>query len=284
MIDAEVYAIRDSFMGMERAAQIRSFETEGYVVLPNALDPDLIVQIKSELASLPMRSSFFTDAPAFSEVPPHTRSPACAALIAHPPALAFLQALMGEELVFMHSFYILSHPGAPALDIHTDYQPYGSTYSGWLESCPIRVRVLYYLDDTGLDRSALRTVPRSHICFHADAQPYRRYKRHPDELLVPMRAGDAFVFATRMFHGAGANTTQETRGMMEFDYRPTWSRPYQPLPEWSAEEMVLVPEPARALTRGRNFVDFAWEFDVKRQSVDLPAPGMSPGRWDKTGR
>lgn len=278
---ASLYAARDRFVGMARPAQIRHFETEGYTILPNVLDAALIARLKSELETLPMRPSFFTDAPAFSKIPPHTHGPVAAGLIDHPPTLDFVKALLGDDLIFMHCFYILSHPGAPALELHTDFQPFGSTYSGWLESCPVRVRVLYYLDDTRDDRSALRIIPRSHICFHADAQPYRRYPKHPDEILVPVKAGDAFVFAVRMFHGTGPNTTAEKRGMMEYDYRPIWARPYGPLPDWSAEELKHVPARARALVRSRNTVDFGWEFDMKRAAVDVPAPGLRPDRWEK---
>jgi len=276
-----LYANRDRFFGMTRPEQIRQFETEGYVILPDVLDAELIKAFKAELSTLPMRPSFFTDAPAFSKVPPHTHGPIAATLIAHPPTLDFINALLGEDLVFMHCFYILSHPGAPALELHTDFQPFGSTYSGWLESCPVRVRVLYYLDDTRDDRSALRIIPRSHICFHADAQPYRRMKEHPDEITMPIKAGDAFVFAVRLFHGTGPNTTCETRGMLEYDYRPVWARPYGPVPDWTEEELKFVPAHARRLVRSRNTVDFAWEFDVKRQATDHPAPRMTPSRWDK---
>ena len=276
-----MYALRNRFVGLARPEQIHHFETEGYVILPGALDAAHIGRVKAELSSLPMRPSFFTDAPAFSKIPPHTHGPEAAALIAHKPTLDFVENLLGDDLVFMHSFYILSHPGAPTLELHTDFQPFGSTYSGWLESCPLRVRVLYYLDDTRDDRSPLRIVPRSHICFHADAQPYRRYPNHPDEITVPVKAGDAFVFAVRLFHGTGPNTTNETRGMMEYDYRPVWARPYGPVPDWSAEQMAFVPAHAKSLTRSRNTVDFAWEFDIKRGATDQPAPGMSPHRWKK---
>jgi hypothetical protein len=264
---------------MARPEQIRHFETEGYVVLPGVLDPDHVARLKAELASLPMRPSFFTDAPAFAKVPPHTHGPVAAGLIGHRPTLEFIEALVGDDLIFMHSFYILSHPDSPALDLHTDFQPFGSTYSQWLESCPIRVRVLYYLDDTRDDRAPLRIVPRSHIGFHADAQPYRRYPNHPDEVVAPIKAGDAFVFAVRMFHGTGVNSTGETRGMMEYDYRPAWARPYGPVPDWTQEQMRFVPPEAQPLIRSRNTTDFAWEFDSVRAPSAAPAPGLSPKRW-----
>jgi ectoine hydroxylase-related dioxygenase (phytanoyl-CoA dioxygenase family) len=279
---AGLYAKRDSFIGISRPDQIRHFETEGYVVLPDALDATTIMRVKQELADkVPMRASFFTDKPAFSAIAPHTRSAACAELIAHPPVVGFVRDLLGDELVFMHNFYILSHPGAPELDFHTDYQPYGSTYSGWLESCPVRVRVLFYLDDTRDDRSALKIVPRSHISFHADAQPYRRYRSLKEGMVLPLKAGDAFAFAVRLFHATTANTTNETRGMLEYDYRPLWARPYGPVQDWTPEELALVPPEARRMVRSRNSVDFAWEFDCKRESVETPAPGLSPHRWER---
>ncbi|WP_439532758.1 phytanoyl-CoA dioxygenase family protein [Polymorphobacter sp.] len=271
--------LRDRCIGMTTPEAIRQFETEGYFIIPDALSTAGIAALKAEFDSLPMRPSFYTDAPSFSVTPPHVHGPEGASLIGNPPVLDFVRALVGDELVFMHSFYILSHPGSPPLEMHTDYQPYGSTYSQWLESCPLRVRVLYYLDDTRDDRAALRIVPRSHICWHADAQPYRRYKAHPEEVMLPLKAGDAFVFATRLFHGVGPNTTDETRGMVEIDYRPLWARPYGPVPDWSPEELRHVPPALLPMVERRNRTDFAWEFDTKRLAVDTPAPGMAPSRW-----
>lgn len=270
---------REEHRRFSRAEQVRHLEAQGFVILPDALDDDHVARLKVELEGLPMRPSFYTDAPSFATVPPHTHGPESGGLVGHAPVVEFVKHLLGDELVFMHSFYIQSHPGAPELELHTDFQPYGSTYSQWLESCPIRIRVLYYLDDTRLDRSALRILPRSHISMHADAQPYRRIKSHAEEVMVPLNAGDAFVFAVRMFHGVGPNTTQERRGMMEYDYRPIWARPYGPLPNWSAAELRFVPEPFRDMAADRNRMDMAFEFDTKRASVETTGPGIGPARW-----
>lgn len=274
------HVLRPAFEDMSDAQLIRHFEVEGFVVLSDVLSSEDITQIKNELDDLPMRPSFYSDEPSFASKPPHTHSEACAGLIAADRTLDFVQKLMGPDLVFMHSHYILSHPGQPPLEMHTDYQPYGSTYSGWLESCPVRVRVLYYLDDTGTDRAPLRIIPRSHICFHADAHPYKRYRTHEDEVLFPMKAGEAFVFAVKMFHGVGPNTTEQTRGMLEYDYRPAWSRPYNPVEEWSVPPAGKSLDKAALLLRSRNTLDFRWEFDAKRETRDEKAPGMSPNRWD----
>lgn len=272
--------IRDACLAMTGPERIRQLETEGFVIIGDALSGADVAALKAEYETLPMRPSFFTDKPAFAKIPPHTHGPETARLIGNPQVLPFAQALMGEDLVFMHSFYILSHPGAPELEYHTDFQPFGSTYSQWLESCPLRLRVLYYLDDTGTERSPLKIIPRSHICWHSDAQPYRRYKDHPDAATVPLKAGDAFVFATRLFHGVGPNTTDHTRGMIEIDYRPAWARPYGPVPNWSPEQLRHVPPELMPMVADRNRLDFAWEFDTERKAVDRAAPGLSPARWE----
>src|SRR5215469_8457356 len=94
------------FVGWLRPQQIRHFEVEGYVILPDVLPPALIGQIKSELRDLPMRGSFYSPDPVFGAKPPNWHSRSCAALIGHPPTLDFLQALMGDEIVFTHGHYM----------------------------------------------------------------------------------------------------------------------------------------------------------------------------------
>lgn len=259
--------------------RIRHLEVEGYVVLPDILGPDELDAVRSELADLPMRPSFYSDEPTFAAVQPQWHSRSVAGLIGHPAAAELLHALFGDDVVFTHGHYIVSHPGQPPLELHADYAPYGSTYSKWEESCPVRVRFLYYLDDTGTDRGALRIVPRSHICMHADAHPYRRYASHPEELLVPMRAGSALCFAVRMFHGTGPNTSDRTRGMLEMDYRPLWARPVMPVAEWSEREVAAAPAAARPFLRSPNSFDRPWEFLGNGEVDDREPVGMSPSRW-----
>lgn len=268
----------EDFASLPTADLIRHFEVEGFIIVPGSLDPEEIQGLKDELATLPMRPSFYSDAPCFAVSPPHWHGPRAGAVIANPPVVAFLERLLGEDITFIHSHYIVSHPGQPELEMHADYAPYGSTYSGWLESSPVRVRVLHYLDDTGTDRAPLKILPRSHISFHADSHPYHRYRDHPDAITVPMKAGDALVMAVRMFHGTGANTSSQTRGMLEYDYRPVWSRPMQPVEEWSPEQVMALPEAARRFVRGRNALDGRWEFQ-QFKTLDQPAPGISPARW-----
>lgn len=271
------------FAKLSDEERIRHFEIEGFVVFPDILSAPEVTALKGELEDLPMRPSFYSDKPTFAAVQPQWHSPKVAGLIGQHRAVSFLNSLLGDEVVFTHGHYIVSHPGQPALELHADYAPYGSTYSRWEESCPLRVRFLYYLDDTSIDRGALRIIPRSHICMHSDALPYRRYKSHTEELLVPMKAGSALCFAVRMFHGTGPNTSTGTRGMLEIDYRPLWARPLMPVAEWPDDDVRRAPERSQPFLHSPNSFDRPWEFLGNNDVLDRDAPGMAPSRWGDGG-
>ena len=107
-----------SFASMDQAARIRHLETEGFVVIPNAIPPAEIARIKAELADLPMRPSFYSEKPTFAAKMPHLHSPACTDLIANPAVLTFLKALMAEDLTFIYSHYIRSEEHTSELQSH----------------------------------------------------------------------------------------------------------------------------------------------------------------------
>lgn len=97
--------------------------------------------------------------------------------------------------------------------------------------------------------------------------------------MLPMRAGDVFIFNVRLFHGTGPNTTEETRGMIEIDYRPVWAHPMMPVAEWDPADVAAVPECAKPFLRSPNSVDRPWEFMPKIEAEDYQPLGMSPSRW-----
>ena len=68
-----------------------------------------------------------------------------------------------------------------------------------------------YLDDRAPDVAPLRVVPRSHLSMHPDANPYKRYPSHPDEVVVTAPAGTAVVINLALFHANGPNTGTRAR-------------------------------------------------------------------------
>ena len=180
--------------------RIRYLELEGYLVLPDLLEPEQVGAIGAELAALPLTATDYS---------PHKKTaddllghdlPKTLEAIALPPAVAFLERLFGDEVLFASISYQLCEPGHPGIAIHTDSLPYG-THTGSLASSPVLMRVLYYLDDLTPECSPFKVVPRSHLSVHADANPYNRFLRHEEEVMVTCTAGSAVVINQKVFHG-----------------------------------------------------------------------------------
>jgi hypothetical protein len=268
------------YRSMSLGERIRRFEVEGYVILPDVLDADHIATLKSDLADAPALGSDYSEAQT-GLVDPQWYSPQVGALIGHPPVIGFLQALMGTDIVFTLGHFIRTHPGSVEISLHTDGQPHGSSIFDFEGTAPRLVRVLYYLDDLTPERAPFRCVPRSHLCFHSDANPYVRYERHPDEVVLCPSAGSALIFPIALFHGTLPNRSDRPREVIQFGYRPAWSGPIQPMPEWDPVKVAAAPEPAKPFLVSPNTTGHRWDLENKPPDMRNEAEGMNPSRWER---
>ena len=277
--------------------QIRQVEVEGYLVIPDMLTPEHIRKLKAETAKFerfPMDySPHQLDRRLHPGPNPYPGQPwkpylfgseggLVTELIAHPPMIRFLKKLMGEDLVFMTYETAQSNPGHPGISLHTDGQPYGSWIFGFECSCPVMVKVLYYLDDLTPDVSPFCVIPRSHLSMHEDANPYKRYSDHPDKVMITLKAGSACVIHPRLVHGAYANVGNRSREMLQIGYRPAWAGPVQQeVPEWDPEELAKLPASVRPLFGDRNQRQDDSAAGHKPADMATKGPGMSPSRWEQ---
>ena len=203
-------------------------------------------------------------------------------LIAHPPTVAFLEEVFGKEIVLSHYGYARSEPGHPGISLHTDGQPYGSRIFGFEGSVPSMIRVLYYLDDLTREVSPFRVIPRSHLSLHADGNPYRRYEGHPEEVVVPARAGSAVFLNHKTFHGNCPNSGDWAREMLAIAYRPAWAGPVDEVDEWPEDPVTALPPNVRRFFLSKNTRE--WEFGGGNKPANMKneAPGMNPSRWERT--
>ena len=203
---------------------------EGYLVLPDLLPTEHVRCLKTQTATLETTAVDYSVHQRYRQNLQFSGG-AITELAAHPPAIASLETLLGKGPIIMSYSYARSKPGHPGISLHTDGKPYGSNIDGYEGSVPIMVRVLYYLDDLTPDVSPFRVVPRSHICLHADANPYVSLDAHPEEVMVPVKAGSAILINHRVFHGNYPNTGDRAREMLAIAYRPGWgdlSRRWRP--------------------------------------------------------
>jgi hypothetical protein len=261
--------------------QIRHVELEGYLVLSNVLAPDHLAALQRETAAL-------ATTPVSYSVHQRVRGNMqwhggiITQLIDHAPVITFLKNLFADDIVFMTYSYAISEPGHPGISLHTDGQPYGSKIFGYEGSCPIIIRVLYYLDDLTPEVSPFRVVPRSHLSLHADANPYKRYASHPEEVMVTAQAGSALLLNHRVFHGNFPNAGGYARRMLAIAYRPAWAGPTVPqIPAWNEADLAQLPDNVRGYFHDRN--RRGWEFDGVDKPPDMAseAPGINPSRWQE---
>ncbi len=274
MIDAA------EFEAMSRGAQIRHFEVEGFVVFPSMLSAGVIAQLKLELADVEMSHTSYSVKQTRSVEQPQWSSNAVAELIAFPPMIEFLTDLLGPDIVFTRGFFQRTLPGSPGISMHTDGQPHGSDLFGYEGSCPRLLRVLYYLDDLTPKRAPFRLIPRSHLSFHADANPYIRYESHPEEITLTVPAGTAVVVPSMLLHASHPNDDDVPRELVHFGYRPAWAGPIQPVPEWDPDLVANAPAIAKPFLQSLNTTGAQWVQPHKPPMMRTEAPGINPCRWN----
>jgi ectoine hydroxylase-related dioxygenase (phytanoyl-CoA dioxygenase family) len=209
------------------------------------------------------------------------RGPLFTELIAHPPTIAFLRELFGDEILMLHYGYARSEPGHPGISLHTDGQPYGSKIFGYEGSVPAMVRVLYYLDDLTTEVSPFRVIPRSHLSLHPDGNPYKRFTTHPEEVMVPCKAGSAVLINHKVFHGNFPNVGDRPREMLAIAYRPAWAGPVGKVEDWDPEEVAKLPKEVKPFFGDRNTRHWAPEAGNKPPDMASEALGVNPSRWER---
>lgn len=260
--------------------QIRQIELDGYLVWPTLLSTEQVAQLRLETTKLKTRP---VDYSIYQQVCPDIQFSGgeITKLIAYPKILTFLRLLFGEQIIFMSYGYARSEPGHPGISLHTDGQPYGSQIFGYEGSVPCMVRVLYYLEDLTPEVAPFRVIPRSHLSMHADANPYKRYDSHPEEVMVPVSAGSAILINHRIFHGNYPNTGDYARQMLAIAYRPAWAGPIQEVETWNEEDLSQLPDTVRPLFANRNTRNWDFHGGNKPPNMTKKAQGINPSRWGK---
>ncbi len=262
--------------------QVKMLEVEGYLVLPNVLTDEKITQLREEVSDIETRGTDYSEKQRGGIGSLAFRGGNITRLIANPPTISFLERLFGDDLVVMSYAYARSEPGHPGISLHTDGQPWGSEIFGYEGSVPVLVRVLNYLEDLTLEVSPFRVVPRSHLSMHADGNPYLRYESHPDEVMVPVKAGSAVLINHRVFHGNFPNNGEYAREMLAIAYRPAWGGPIHDVEQWPNDEVETLPDDIKPYFKDKNSHKGDFHGGNKPKGMKSEAPGIDYNRWEIT--
>jgi len=254
--------------GSERGRQLRE---QGYCVLPDVLDRELIQELAGVTDAL-LAGQTPEDLARFryqgSNIAIAYQDPVFARLIAWPRTLEALRELGADDLRFFSGHLLSKAAGAPALYWHQDWWAWDEASSA-SEQAP-QLFVMVYLTDTTRLNGCLRVLPGTHrrrIPLHAllpaahteltyEASPDAPlFMHHPDEVDVPVRAGDLVVGDARLLHAAHANRSAERRTCLTLWYAPSFRSLTEPIrarmarkdplrpPTWWAEEVGRPVEP-----------------------------------------
>jgi ectoine hydroxylase-related dioxygenase (phytanoyl-CoA dioxygenase family) len=184
---------------------------------------------------------------------PQTTDSVFAELIALPAALAALARLGFAEVTFTDAYIISKPPRSPQLFWHYDW-------FAWEEPemyapAPPQVFLMYYLTDTCCKNGCLRVIPRSHTDHNplhdlisephnealgrAERLDRAEFGPRPDEIDVPVRAGDLVIGDARLLHAAHPNGSDRRRTVITLWYQPD----YPALPERVKAQMVAKTQP-----------------------------------------
>jgi hypothetical protein len=168
------------------------------------------------------------------------QDPVFARLFALPAALDALRALGFESPKWWSAFLLSKPPHAPPLYWHQDWWAWDDPISA--SRVPAQVFLMVYLTDTNPSNGCLRVIPGSHYRRNPlhdllppahtretyEANPHSViFSARPDEVDVPVRAGDLLIGDARILHATHANQTDQHRSLLTLWYFPD----YDLLPE-----------------------------------------------------
>jgi ectoine hydroxylase-related dioxygenase (phytanoyl-CoA dioxygenase family) len=252
------------------AEQRETFEREGYLVVPGALDPEHVDRLTGSVDRV---------WEANREGPPVAGAEAlhllgfCGSdrrfleMLDHPAMLPLVVDLLGWN-IFMYHCHLDVHPPEPDAEQPWMWHQDGGVMNRDLESDPrprMSVKFAYFLTDVSEPGYGNFVVlPGSHV-KNAIERPADDDNDIPGATPILARPGDAVMFDRRTWHMRSPNRSDRTRKAVFFAYTFRWVRQRDELEVRPELQDLITPVRAQLLGAGDN-ADHYWMPD----HVDLP--------------
>lgn len=199
------------------ASLMETVHDQGYVVIPEVISKEQIQAIKDEM--LPMfefsgRNDFegYKTRRLYSVI---EKTLCCNPLVEHPLVLSLLDQVLQPNYLLSQLQVINIHPGEVRQPLHHD----DGFYPLPRPRAALSAATIWALDDFTEENGATLVLPNSHTWDN----------QSPDEndvRLVPavMPAGSLIFFVGTLWHGAGANNSDQTRMAATAQYCEPWAR------------------------------------------------------------
>ena len=226
--------------------QLSRLIDDGYCLFENVLTQPMLSRLRDVVAGL--REGDTLVASKVHEMRSAMAHPLFADLISWSPVFDRLSSMGFENPTFTDGYIISKPPQSAPLFWHYDWFCWQDSRAH--DVMPQQVFLMYYLTDTSVAYGCLRVIPGSHqrhnVLHEHIGNPHSQklsraedvdqlaFSIRPDEVDVPVRAGDVVVGDSRMLHAAHANKSSEWRTVITLWFQPD----YASLPDRVKAQMV----------------------------------------------
>jgi ectoine hydroxylase-related dioxygenase (phytanoyl-CoA dioxygenase family) len=227
------------------------FGPDGYEVIEDAIGPDVIELLRSELSPYLQgqqmgRNDFegYRSERVYSLL---AKAPPVARLIEHPAVLDVVGRCLHESFLLSAALVVNLHPGETPQGYHQD-DALGAPPP---PRAPQGVSTIWALDEFTEANGATQVIPRSH-CWERVPQGSEWDDLESLGRPLLLRPGSVAIFPGTLYHRSGANRSQGQRLGLTIQYCQPWLR--------QLENMMLATPPdlaARYSTRIRELVGYS---------------------------
>lgn len=203
----------------ERVAELMAQVNEhGYVIIENAISPKVIEAMKAEVKPLlnhTGRNEFegHKTRRIYSVI---EKTLALNPFIEHPLIIALLDQVLLPNYLLSQVQAIDILPGETNQPLHAD----DSFYPLARPRAPIGAATIWAIDDFTAENGATTLIPKSHLWGDEHPGDGSGYNLIP----AVMPAGSVLFFIGTLWHGAGANATDNNRMAITAQYCQPWAR------------------------------------------------------------
>jgi len=194
---------------------VAAIAEQGYTIVPDAIEADLVDELVDDLTRLERELGAVPSANSFEGE--HTvriynllaRTPVYQRVPVHPSVLPIVEGVLDHGCLVSSLSSIAIDPGETAQPIHADDQliPLPKPHP------PVVCNSMWALTDFTEANGATRIVPGTHL---ADASP--DYGHPYESIAAEMAKGSVLVWHGSLWHGGGANATDERRVGLAMNY------------------------------------------------------------------
>lgn len=205
------------------------FESNGFLVIPNALEGDELarVQLAADRAEARWRedtSLLGQRSAALHQVQaPIEYDDALLELLWHPKTFPIVRALLGGDVQMIDNDLFITPPRTP--HTHADWHHDVGMAGVYHPRSLMMVKVFFLLTDVNADSGGTAMIPGSHrfpegFEFPQPADP----KDMPGMVQMTGKAGTAYAFNGRVYHCAVNNESDHPRKVLIYNYGHFWMK------------------------------------------------------------